>query len=191
MLFLSVYGWSKNLLICYYVFFCVVECAGQKEVLITFWNRRRLNFACCFIISLNIWFNWNCTSFTWWYHKFYWVYYGLNQVCISHFCVETKVKFGILQRISSFVLLRCRNRKQFKGFVRFVMTTVFSLNVMSPFLDCISTVAKGAFNSPLATIKQNSAGRPSFSIVCGTSNPILRKSAPERAPDEAPASIKS
>ena len=67
----------------------------------------------------------------------------------------------------------------------------FSLNVMSPTSNCNSTVAIGASNFPLATIIWNSGGGLSFSIVCGASNRILCKSAPEMALDKAPVSLKS
>ena len=77
------------------------------------------------------------------------------------------------------VLLRCRNKRPIKGLVRFVITMNFSLNVMSPTSNCNSTVAIGASNCPLATIIWNSGGGPSFNIVCGASNRILRKSASE------------
>ena len=80
------------------------------------------------------------------------------------------------------VLLRCRNKRSIKGLVRFVMTINFSLNKMSPTWNCISTVAIGASNCPLATIIWNSGGGPSFYFVCGASNLILRKSASGMAP---------
>ena len=50
------------------------------------------------------------------------------------------------------VLLCCRTKRPIKGLVRFIMTMNFSLNVMSPTSNCISTVAIGASNCPLATI---------------------------------------
>ena len=87
------------------------------------------------------------------------------------------------------VLLRCRNKRPIKGLVRFVMTMNFSLNVMSPTSNCNSTVAIGASNCPLATIIWNSGGGPSFDIVCGAINRILRKSAPGMALDKAPVSM--
>ena len=69
------------------------------------------------------------------------------------------------------------------------MTMNFSLNVMSPTSNCNSTVAIGASNCPLATIICNSGGGPSFIIVCGASNRILRKSASGMALDKAPVSM--
>ena len=87
------------------------------------------------------------------------------------------------------VLLRCKNKRPIKGLVRFVMTLDFSLNVMSPTSNCNSTVAIGASNRPLATLIWNSGGGPSFNIVCGASNRILRKSASGMAPDKAPVSM--
>ena len=65
----------------------------------------------------------------------------------------------------------------------------FSLNVMSPTSNCNSTVAIGASDSPLATIIWNSGGGPSFNIVCGASNQILRRSASGMALDKAPVSM--
>ena len=79
--------------------------------------------------------------------------------------------------MSSMVLLRCRNKRPIKGLVRFVMTMKFFMNVMSPTSNCNSTVAIGAHNCPLASIIWNSGGGPSFYIVCGASNRILRTSA--------------
>ena len=87
------------------------------------------------------------------------------------------------------VLLRCRIKRPIKGFVRFVMTMNFSLNVTSPTSICNSTVAIGASNCPLAIIICNTGGRPSFIIVCGASNRILRKSASGTALDKAPESL--
>ena len=84
------------------------------------------------------------------------------------------------------VLLRRRNRRPIKGLVTFVITMNFSLNVMSPTSSCNSTVAIGASNCPMATIIWNSGGGPSFNIVCGASNRILRKSASGMAPDKHP-----
>ena len=92
-------------------------------------------------------------------------------------------------KISSTVLLRCRNKRPIKGLVRFVMTMNFSLNVMSLTSNCISTVAIGASNCPLANITWNSGGAPSFKFVCGASNRILRKSASGMAPDKALVSM--
>ena len=69
------------------------------------------------------------------------------------------------------------------------MTLNFSLNVMSPTSNCISTVAIGATNCPLETITWNSGGGPSFNIVCGASNGILERSASGLALDKAPVSM--
>ena len=104
-------------------------------------------------------------------------------------CIENKGKFNIPRRISTMVLLRCRNRRPIKGLVTFLMTMNFSLKVMSPTSNCTSTVAKGASNCPLATIIWNSGGWPSFNIVYGASNRILRKWASGSALDKAPVSI--
>ena len=99
-------------------------------------------------------------------------------------CIEKKEKSKIHWRISSMELLRCRNKRPTKGLVRFVKTMNFSPNVMSPTSNCNSTVEKSAFYCPLATINWNSGGGPSFIIVCGASNWILRRSASGMALDK-------
>ena len=60
---------------------------------------------------------------------------------------------------------------------------------MSPTSKCNSTVAIGAYNCPLAIIIWNSGGGPSFNIVCGASNRILRTSVSGMALDKSPVSI--
>ena len=47
---------------------------------------------------------------------------------------------------------------------------------MSPTSKCNSTVAMGICNCQLTTIIWNSVEGPTFSIVCGASSRILRKS---------------
>ena len=71
------------------------------------------------------------------------------------------------------------------------MTMIFSLNVMSATSNCNSTVAIGASNCPLTTIIWNSVEAPSFKIVCGASNRILRQSASAKALDKSPKSMRS
>ena len=107
-------------------------------------------------------------------------------------CIKKNGKFRIPWHISSLVLMRCRNKRPIKGLVRFVMTmnfSLFSLKVMSPTSNCNSTVGIGASNSLLATIIWNSGGGPSFKIVCGANNRILRKLATGMAIDKAPVSM--
>ena len=65
------------------------------------------------------------------------------------------------------------------------MTIDVCPNLLSPNLKGNSTVAMGASSCPLATIIWNSSGGPSFIIVCGASNGILRKSASGMALDNA------
>ena len=88
-------------------------------------------------------------------------------------------KFKIPRRISSIVLVFCRNRRPIKGLVRFVVPIDFSLNVMPPILNCNSTVAKGAFKCPLATVFWYSGRRPWFSILCRACNWICVNRFPE------------
>ena len=104
-------------------------------------------------------------------------------------CIEKKGKFKIPWRISSFVLLRCRIGRPMKELVRFVMTIIFSLNVMSPTWNCDSTVTIGVPNCPLATIIWNSGGGPSFNTVCVANNRTFRRSASGMAPDKTPVSM--
>ena len=85
-------------------------------------------------------------------------------------CFGKNGKFRIPCCMLSFVLLRCRNRRPIKGFLRVVMTTIFSLNQMSPNSNCISNVPIGASNCPLAIIIRNSGGEPLPIIVCAASN---------------------
>ena len=87
------------------------------------------------------------------------------------------------------VLLRCGNKRPIKGLVSYVMFMFFCLNVTSPTSNCNSTVAIGAFYRPLATIIWNSGGRPSYNIVCGASNRIMRQSASEMAHDKVSVSM--
>ena len=87
------------------------------------------------------------------------------------------------------VLLRCRNKRPFKGLVRFVLSMKYFLNVMSPTSNCNSTVAIAASNCPLATKNWNIGGGLSFTVVCGASNRILRKLAHGMALDKAPVSM--
>ena len=93
------------------------------------------------------------------------------------FALKGREIFKIPGRISSMALWRCRNERPIKGLVRFVMTTSFSLNVISLTSNCNFTVAISASNCPLATILWNSGGGPSFNFVFAASNRIFGMSA--------------
>ena len=92
--------------------------------------------------------------------------------------------------MSSIVLLRCSNRRPINGLVRFIMTTIFSRRLLSPTLNCNSTVAIGSSNCLLATKIWTSGAGLSFNTACGTIIRILRNLASGMALDKAPVSMR-